>query len=78
MLREQDPCQSSDELHDDREGAFGNDLRLIEVPTLHLREQDYHLHRSCGVKVLALQEEGKATTNTISVASSIVRPGDQR
>ena len=56
MLHEQDPCQSLDELHNDGEGAFGNGLRLIEVPALHLGEQDYYLHRSCGFKVLALQE----------------------
>ena len=44
MLCEQDLCQSSNELHDNGERDFGSGLCLREVPTLHLREQDHHLH----------------------------------
>ena len=59
MLREQDPCQSSNELQDDGEGAFGSGLRIREVLALHLGEQDHHLHRSCGPKYLLCKKEVK-------------------
>ena len=72
MIHEQDPCQSSDELHDDGEGAFGSGLRIREVLALHIGEQDHHLYKSCGPKVLALQEGGKATIDTMGAASSRV------
>ena len=73
MLCEQDPCQSLDVLHGNGEGAFGSGLRLREVPTLHLGEQDHHLHGSCDIKVLALQEGREATTDTMGATSSRVR-----
>ena len=44
MLRKQDPYRSLDKLHDDKEEAFGSGIHLREVPTLHLEEQDQHLH----------------------------------
>ena len=77
MLCEQDPCRSSDELHD-KERAFGSGLRIREVLTVHLGEQDHHLHRSCDTQILSLQEGGKATTHTMGVASSRNRLRDQR
>ena len=77
MLRDHDPCRSSDELHNNGEGAFGSGLCLSIVLNLHLGEQDHHLHRSCGTKVLALQEGGKVTADMMGVASSRVQHEDQ-
>ena len=54
MLHEQDPCQSSNKLHEDGERAFDSGLHLREVLALHLGDQDHHLHRSRGTKLLAL------------------------
>ena len=70
MLREQDPCRSLDELHYHGEGAFGSSLCIRKFLALHLWEQHYQLHLSCGLKVLSLQEGGKAMTNTMGAASS--------
>ena len=58
MLCKQDPCRSSNKLHDDGKRAFGGRLRTREVPAVHLREQDRYLHRSWGLEILALQERG--------------------
>ena len=70
MLCEQDPGQSSDELHDHGEGAFGSGLRIKEVLTLHLGEQDHHIHQSCGPKVLAIQEGDKDMIDMMGATSS--------
>ena len=78
ILCEQDPCQSSDEILDDGERAFDNGLLIREVLAVHLGDQDHHLHRSCDPKILALQEEGKATSDTMGVSYSRIRLRDQR
>ena len=70
MPCDQDPCRSLNELHQDREGAFGSGLCIRALPTLHLGKQDHHLHQSCGPKILALQEGREAMTDTMGVASS--------
>ena len=64
------PCQSSDELHDYGEGAFGSGLRFRKILALHLGKQDRHRHRSCGIKVLVFQEGVEATIDTMGAASS--------
>ena len=56
MLCKQDPCRSSNKLHNNRKGAFGGRLRTREVMTVHLGEQDRYLHRSCSLQILALQD----------------------
>ena len=77
MLCEQDPSRSLDELHDNGEGTFGSSLRTREILAVHLREQDHYLHRSCGPKILALQEGGQTTTHTMGVASSRIQLEDK-
>ena len=77
MLCKQDPHRSSNKLHDYGERAFGGGLRTREVPALHLGEQDYYLHQSCGLEILVLQERGQTTTYTMGVAPSRIRLGDQ-
>ena len=64
------------QMYYDGEGATGNSLCLREVLTIHLGDQDHHVHQLCIVKVLAFQEGGKATTNTMGVVSSRVRLRD--
>ena len=56
MLCEQDPCRSSNKLHDDREGGFGTGLHLREVIAIYLGEQDHHLHRSWNTQILLSKE----------------------
>ena len=76
MLCKQDRLRSLDELHNDEERAFGSGLPIIKVPALHLVEQDHHLHRSRGPKILAPLEGGEATIDTMGAASSRIRLGD--
>ena len=59
------------------ERVFGSRLRTQEVPPLHLGEQDHYLHWSCGLEILALQERGQTTADTIGAAPSRIRLGDQ-
>ena len=68
MLCKQDPRRSSNKLHDYGERAFGGGLRTQEVPAVHFGEQDRYLHRSYGLRILALQERGQTTTYTMGAA----------
>ena len=78
MLCKQDPCRSSNKLHDYGQRDFGGGLRTREVPVMHLGEQDRYLHRSCSLKILSLQEIGQTMTYTMGNAPSRIRLGDQR
>ena len=70
VLCKQDPCQSSNKLHDDKKRASGSGLRTQEVQAIHLGEQDRYLHRSCGLELLALQERGQTMTYNMGATPS--------
>ena len=78
MLCEKDPRRSSQKLYDYGERAYDSGLCTREVQALHLGEQDRYLHRSCDLKVLALQERGQTTTDMMGAAPSRIRLGDKR
>ena len=44
MLCKQNPCRSSNKLHNNGEKAFGGGLRTREVLAIHLGEQDHYIH----------------------------------
>ena len=70
MLCKQDPFRSSNKLHKRKEKASGGGLDTWEVLVVHLGKQDRYLHRSCGIKILALQERGQTMTHTMGAAGS--------
>ena len=70
MLCKQDPRPSSNKLHDYGERAFGGGLRTQEVTALHLGELDCYLHLSCSLEILALQERGQTTNDTMGTGPS--------
>ena len=78
MLCKKDPRRSSNKLHDYGERSFGGGLCTREVPALHLGEQDFYLHQSCGLEIFNLQERGQTTIDTMGAAPSRIRLGDQR
>ena len=44
MLCKQDPCRSSNKLHNNGDRAFVGGLRIRKVPAIHLGKQDHYLH----------------------------------
>ena len=78
LLCKQNPRRSTDKLYNYGERASGGGLRTRKVSALHIGEQDYYLHWSFDLEVIALQERGQTMTDMMGAAPSRIRLWDQR